>query len=103
MLSGSDFVWLAYDAERPVGFITAVSDDVLSAYIPLLEVLPSHQGRGIGRELTRRMLDSLSHLYMIDLLCDEELQPFYARLGMRRAAGMLVRNYNRQSGASEEQ
>jgi ribosomal protein S18 acetylase RimI-like enzyme len=81
-----------------VGFITAISDGVLSAYIPLLEVLPEYQGHGIGQELVKRMLDELSDLYMIDLLCDPELQTFYAKVGMRSAAGMLKRNYNRQSG-----
>jgi predicted N-acetyltransferase YhbS len=63
-----------------------------------LEVLPSWQGRGIGTELMRRMLDTLAGIYMVDLLCDEELQPYYERLGMRRATGMLVRNYAAQSG-----
>ena len=34
------------DAGRVVGFVTAISDGVLSAYIPLLEVLPEYQGAG---------------------------------------------------------
>ena len=100
LLAGSDHVVLAVDREssRVVGFVTAISDGLLSAYIPLLEVLPTYRGRGIGTELMRRMLAKLRDLYMVDLLCDPELQPFYERLGMRPAAGMLVRNYDRQSG-----
>jgi hypothetical protein len=47
----------------------------------------------------RRMFARLAHLYMVDLLCDPELQPFYERLGMRPASGMLLRNYARQSCA----
>jgi ribosomal protein S18 acetylase RimI-like enzyme len=43
------------DSDVVVGFITAVSDGVLAAYIPLLEVLPSYRRRGIGRELVTRM------------------------------------------------
>jgi ribosomal protein S18 acetylase RimI-like enzyme len=82
-----------------VGFITAVSDGVSCAYIPHLEVLPAYQGRGIGSELVRRMLAALGDIYMIDLLCDPAVQPFYERLGMRRWSGMLIRNYGRQSGA----
>jgi ribosomal protein S18 acetylase RimI-like enzyme len=81
-----------------VGFITAISDGISCAYIPHLEVLPAYQGRGIGTELVRRMLEKLRHLYMIDLVCDPELQPFYERLGMRAVVGMVVRNYDRQSG-----
>jgi len=100
LLHGSSHVVLAVDEAngRVVGFITAISDGVLSAYIPLLEVLPEWKGRGIGQELTRRMLDELRHLYMIDLLCDTELQSFYRRLGMLPATGMMIRNYDRQSG-----
>jgi ribosomal protein S18 acetylase RimI-like enzyme len=82
-----------------VGFITAISDGVSAAYIPHLEVLPAYQGRGIGSELVRRMLARLRGLYMIDLTCDPDVQPFYARLGMRPSTGMLVRNYDRQACA----
>lgn len=100
ILRGSNFVLAAVDGEtgNVVGFITAVSDGVLSAYIPLLEVLPDFQGQGIGRELVRRMLDRLSNFYMVDLTCDPDLQPFYARFGMRATRGMSIRNYDRQNG-----
>lgn len=100
LLEKSDHVVLALDGDlgKVVGFITAISDGVLSAYIPLLEVLPAYRGRGIGSELVRRMLDQLSGLYMVDLVCDVDLQPFYASLGMRPATAMVVRNYERQSG-----
>lgn len=81
-----------------IGFITAITDGVLSAYIPLLEVLPDWQGQGIGQELVRRMLNHLRDLYMIDLLCDEDVQPFYERLGFMRSQGMIIRNYANQSG-----
>ncbi|HQZ89279.1 MAG TPA: GNAT family N-acetyltransferase [Thermomicrobiales bacterium] len=107
LLRGSDEIILARDGESDhdgpvVGFITAIADGVLAAYIPLLEVLPEYQEQGLGGELTRRMLDRLSEYYMIDLLCDAELQPFYDRFGLRRATGMLARNYERQAGRPDE-
>ncbi len=100
LLENSDAIVIAVDehADRVVGFITAHTDQVLSAYIPLLEVLPNYQGRGIGRQLVRRMLERLKDFYMVDLLCDEGLQPFYEALGMKKATGMMVRNYDRQAG-----
>lgn len=100
ILRGSAAVALALDAATGavVGFVTAISDGVSCAYIPHLEVLPAYQGRGIGTELMRRILGQLRDLYMIDLLCDPDVQPFYARLGMRPATGMLIRNYERQAG-----
>jgi ribosomal protein S18 acetylase RimI-like enzyme len=100
LLHNSDHVVLALDEQsgRVVGFITAISDGVLAAFIPLLEVLPAYQDQGIGGELIQRMLGQLSDLYAIDLLCDPELEPFYTRFGLRPAFGMAVRNYERQSG-----
>jgi len=100
MLAGSDHIVLARDdaSGRVVGYVTAIADGVLVAYIPLIEVLPEYQGQGIGTALMRRMLETLETLYAIDLLCDEDVQPFYARLGMRPATGMMVRTYARQSG-----
>lgn len=75
-----------------VGFINALTDGRLAAYIPLLEVRASHRSLGIGSELVRRMLDVLSDVYMTDLVCDAELVPFYERLGLVRLAGMARRN-----------
>ncbi len=98
LLKGSDHVVLAIDSESGmvVGNITAITDGVSCAYIPHLEVLPSYQGQGIGSELVRRLLARLSYLYMVDLVCDPELQPFYQRLGMRPASAMIVRRYEHQ-------
>jgi len=99
ILKGSYFVWLAVhtDSNMVVGFINAISDGVLSAYIPLLEVLPKYQDKGIGSKLVTRMLESLKHLYMVDVLCDQHLQKYYAKFGMHNATGSIVRNYDRQS------
>ena len=93
ILRGSDYVVLARDGQegRVVGFITAISDGVLSAFIPLLEVLPDYQGHGIGSELVRRMLGELEDFYMVDLMCDPELESFYARFELMLLSGMGVR------------
>ena len=103
LLEHSDEIVLAVDDAngRVVGFITAHTDVILTAYIPLLEVLPTFQSQGIGSELVRRMLVKLNHLYAIDLMCDPETVPFYQRLGMRPATGMMIRNYEKQSGAKQ--
>jgi ribosomal protein S18 acetylase RimI-like enzyme len=84
---------------RVVGFVNAIGDGVLSAYIPLLEVLPEYQMQGIGDELIRRMLWALEGLYMVDLTCDRRLQSFYEQFGLVRSTGMMRRNYPRQSGS----
>ena len=100
ILHRSAHVVVAIDEEsdQVVGFVTAISDGVLSAYISLLEVLPEHQGRGIGSELMRLLLKQLKDLYMVDVLCDADVQSYYARFGMRRSQGMCIRRYDRIPG-----
>jgi GNAT superfamily N-acetyltransferase len=93
ILRGSYRVVLAREQGSPavVGFVTAISDGVLTAFVPLLEVLPGHRGCGIGTELVQRLFAELESFYAVDLMCDPELQPFYERLGMHRAVGMITR------------
>lgn len=98
ILKGSYSVWLALRGSRCVGFINALSDGVFYAHIPLLEVLPAYQGRGIGRALVDRMLVSLEPMYAIDIVCDESVAPFYEQFGLRRCVAVVKRNYHRQSG-----
>lgn len=92
VLHGSYRALVAVQAGQVVGFITAISDGVATAFIPWLEVLPGAQGQGIGSELVRRMQDELAHLYSIDLVCDDDVAPFYDQLGWHRAQAMIQRN-----------
>lgn len=87
-LRGSHRVILAFDGDRVVGFINAISDGELAAFIPWLEVLPSHQRRGVGRELVRRLHAELDEHYSIDLICDPQLASFYSALGFEELLGM---------------
>jgi ribosomal protein S18 acetylase RimI-like enzyme len=95
ILENSSYIVLALDkaSNRVIGFINALSDEVNFAFIPMLEVLPPYQKRGIGSELVRRMLAQLEHITCIDLMCDSDMQPFYERFGMLRSHGMVIRKY----------
>ncbi|MER5317735.1 GNAT family N-acetyltransferase [Streptosporangium roseum] len=100
VLRGSYRAVVAIDEEtdRVVGFINMISDGVLTAFVPWLEVLPEYQGQGIGSELVRRILADTEHLYSVDLLCDESLQPYYERFGMLRLPGMTLRHRSALQG-----
>ena len=106
ILKNSRAIWLAFDRDRCVGFINALSDGVFYAYIPLLEVLPEYQGLGIGKELVSRMIETLGSMYAIDIVCDENVEPFYFAKGFRHYTAMIKRNYSNQgasnSGAQAE-
>ena len=80
------------NGDRVVGFATAISDGMLAASIPLVEVLPGWHERGIGTELMTVLLEQLKHLYMVDLACDDDVRPFYERLGMTPTTAMIRRN-----------
>jgi hypothetical protein len=94
VLRGSHRSVVAVDAacDRVVGFVNMLSDGVLTAFVPWLEVLASHQGQGIGSELMRLVLDGTEGFYSVDLLCDPPLVPYYARFGMSAASGALLRH-----------
>jgi predicted N-acetyltransferase YhbS len=92
VLRGSYRAFVALDAGRVVGFVNMISDGVLTAFIPWLEVLPSHQGQGIGSELMRRVLDGTSRFYSVDLICDADLIPYYERTGWTGWTGALLRH-----------
>lgn len=79
-----------------VGFVTAVGDGALTAFIPFLEVLPDYRGNGIGAELLRLVLARLSDRYSIDLVCDPDLVPFYERLGGVQGIAVMWRNRDAQ-------
>ncbi|MEU3644161.1 GNAT family N-acetyltransferase [Lentzea sp. NPDC034063] len=92
VLHGSYRVVIARSQDEVAGFVNMISDGVLTAFIPWLEVRPSFQGQGIGTELMRRIVAEGAHLYSVDLTCDDALRPYYERLGMAALTGMGLRN-----------
>lgn len=103
-IENADYIVLAIDTEKRklAGYITALSDDVLAAYIPFLEVEKGYQHKGIGHALVSKLLEQLSHLYMIDLVCDKEIAGFYKEAGFESWHAMIKRNYSNQCGPSGE-
>lgn len=72
-----------YDDDTLVGYVDSVSNGVTDAYIQDLTVNPAYQGRGIGTELMKRIIAKLKEnkIFMISVLFEEKLMPFYNRFG----------------------
>jgi ribosomal protein S18 acetylase RimI-like enzyme len=72
-----------YDGEKLIGYIDTVSNGVTDAYIQDLMVNPEYQDKGIGTELMNRTIAYLKErkIFMISVLFEEKLLPFYKRFG----------------------
>ena len=72
-----------YEKEVLIGYIDCVSNGVTDAYIQDLMVHPDYQGRGVGTDLMKKMIDYLKekHIYMISVVFEEKLKPFYEKFG----------------------
>jgi GNAT superfamily N-acetyltransferase len=93
LLAADELVLARDDNRQLVGFITAITDRTFAAYIPLLEVIPAWRRRGVGSRLVNCMLSRLSQCYMIDLVCDDDVVPFYERLGGTRLSAIVWRHH----------
>lgn len=98
ILRRADHVVLAIEGGSVVGFANAISDGILTAYIPMVEVAESHQGRGIGKQLVERIVEDIGDIYFVDIITDEDFVEFYTKLGFKRITGVAKRNYEFQSG-----
>lgn len=74
-----------------------ITDKVFYGYVPLLEVIPAYQGKGIGTRLITLMRQTGHYLYAMDLVCDDAHVAMYEKNGFRKSNGMIMRNYQHQS------
>jgi ribosomal protein S18 acetylase RimI-like enzyme len=91
MVHGSTYRVSAHEGDALVGFARAISDGAFNAYVSTVAVLPSHQRRGIGRELMRRLLAGRDHVQFV-LHAAPRVHPFYFQCGFRLAPDMLRRD-----------
>jgi len=92
MLKASSVVMLARDPDSSqiCGYVAALTDHVVCAYISAIEVRPEYRKRGIGMALLNRMTERLS-VYGTYLSCAHAMVPFYESAGFKQVAGMSKR------------
>jgi GNAT superfamily N-acetyltransferase len=84
-LLGSETLISAWDGETLVGLGNAISDGHLVVYCTHLLVLPSHHGRGVGREIIRLLKQRYDGFHQHMLVAEGSVVEFYERVGFRRA------------------
>jgi ribosomal protein S18 acetylase RimI-like enzyme len=70
-----------YVGDEQIGFARAVSDGVVVAYLADVYVLPAHQGRGLGTELVREMVERGPYARVRWLLHTSDGHGLYERFG----------------------
>jgi len=93
LLNGSDLIVTAREDGNLVGFVTAISDGAMHAFISLVEVLETHQGKGIGSHLMRRVVDYFKGYYDIVLITDPDKALFYKKHGFHEVYSMYIRDF----------
>ncbi len=103
LLNGSDLIVTARENGKLVGFLTAISDGAMHAFITLIEVLETHQRKGIGKRLMELAISHFKGHYDIVLVTDPERRPFYEKLGFSKICGMHIRDFTYANGGMNEQ
>lgn len=75
----------AWDGKTLVGLGNAISDGYLVVYYPHLLVLPSYQGKGVGRLIMDKMQEIYKGFHMQMLTADVKAIDFYKKNGFERA------------------
>ena len=85
-----------YEDEMLIAYVDCVSNGVTDAYIQDLMICPSYQGKGLGTVLMNKMIDYLreKHIYMISVIFEESLKPFYEKLGFNNMLSGQIQTYD---------
>jgi ribosomal protein S18 acetylase RimI-like enzyme len=94
LLDGSNLIITAREQNRQlVGFLTAITDNAMHAFITLVEVLENYQKQGIGKNLVKLAISHFKGNYDIVLITDPDKGTFYKKLGFEEIYGMHIRDF----------
>ncbi|HEV2708058.1 MAG TPA: GNAT family N-acetyltransferase [Pyrinomonadaceae bacterium] len=81
---------VALEGERVVGFARALCDEVSNGYISMVAVAEEMRGRGIGRELVRRLIGEDERITWV-LRAGRGSAEFWRRVGFRASEVAMER------------
>lgn len=78
-------VLAAFDGNKLIGIIRAVGDGFTMVFIQDVLVIPSEQGKGVGKSLLKAMIDLYPEVRQIELATDIDTKTigFYKSLGFK--------------------
>jgi citrate lyase synthetase len=98
--SNSMFKCFVYDSGRLIAVGRALADGRDCSYICDVAVHPSHQGRGLGKEVVSRLVAFSKGHKKIILYAAPGKEPFYRKLGFKRMATAMA-IFENQAQAAE--
>jgi GNAT superfamily N-acetyltransferase len=90
LLDNSDRTVVAWDGGRVVGFARALCDGVSNGYLSMVAVAADRRGKGIGRELVRRLMGEDPGITWV-LRAGRQSAGFWEKLGFRPSAIAMER------------
>lgn len=80
LMAGSNRTVVAWEGDTVVGFARALCDGASNGYLSTVAVAESHRGRGIGRELVRRLMEDDPDVTWV-LRAGRGSEGFWAKMG----------------------
>jgi GNAT superfamily N-acetyltransferase len=80
----------AWDGERLVGFVRALSDGHLAAYVEDVMVHQDYRRGGVGDLIMSRLLREIKQSANVSLFCERPVARFYERHGFRATSYVLM-------------
>jgi len=72
---------------RVAGYVCGMTDGVLILYVWDVQVRPDYAGRGVEREMLRRLIEAVGDIYQINANPDDRLRPVFEELGFAAYRG----------------
>jgi GNAT superfamily N-acetyltransferase len=80
----------AWDGQRLVGFVRALSDGHLAAYVEDVMVHQDYRRSGVGDLIMSRLLREIKRSANVSLFCERPVARFYERNGFRATSYVLM-------------
>jgi GNAT superfamily N-acetyltransferase len=80
----------AWDGDRLVGFVRALSDGHLAAYVEDVMVHQDYRRDGVGGQIMARLLKEIGQVANLNLFCELPVVQFYEGNGFRPTSYVLM-------------